>query len=164
MLCIQRQLTGLNCRPDLVVTRMLSVCLGSGSRARTRQYLNAMGAVKCSQLLADSVVCTADVPDCEKASMMVDWQSKLATIQSPLLHFYAGIKYKELCSLVGICTLPAEAGRCVGSFERFFYNSSMGKCQSFEYGGCRGNQNRFDTMAECERRCLPAMEGMSLTY
>lgn len=34
----------------------------------------------------------------------------------------------------------------------------MGKCLPFSYGGCRGNQNKFDSAEECERRCAAVRE------
>lgn len=57
----------------------------------------------------------------------------------------------------GVCSLPADAGSCVGSFPRFYYDSTSGRCQPFEYGGCRGNQNRFDSLEECGRTCEAIM-------
>ncbi|UYV78213.1 SPINT3 [Cordylochernes scorpioides] len=47
----------------------------------------------------------------------------------------------------------AVRGPCYGSFNRFFYNSTSGSCQSFTYGGCSGNRNNFRNMEDCERIC-----------
>ena len=56
-----------------------------------------------------------------------------------------------------ICSLEADVGPCKGNFPRWFYNSTMEKCQVFSYGGCRGNENRFDTEEECVELCAEHM-------
>ena len=56
-----------------------------------------------------------------------------------------------------VCKLPSEAGRCQGDFPRFFYDMDMKKCRQFTYGGCRGNQNNFDTLQECQQFCESVM-------
>ena len=48
-----------------------------------------------------------------------------------------------------ICILEPETGPCRASFRRFFYNSTTDQCELFIYGGCGGNDNRFDTRSEC---------------
>nr|P00994.1 RecName: Full=Isoinhibitor K [Helix pomatia] len=52
------------------------------------------------------------------------------------------------------CNLPAETGPCKASFRQYYYNSKSGGCQQFIYGGCRGNQNRFDTTQQCQGVCV----------
>ncbi|XP_072168856.1 papilin-like [Diadema setosum] len=52
-----------------------------------------------------------------------------------------------------MCILPASSGPCKGKFESFFYNPKSGSCETFVYGGCRGNQNRFRTHTDCEIAC-----------
>lgn len=52
------------------------------------------------------------------------------------------------------CRVPKEVGPCRASFRRWFFNSQTGQCEQFIYGGCRGNNNNFDTKAECQERCL----------
>ena len=54
---------------------------------------------------------------------------------------------------VDLCTLPPETGPCEALFHRYFYNSSSGQCEDFIYGGCRGNENNFMTVDECEDKC-----------
>ena len=50
-----------------------------------------------------------------------------------------------------------DVGKCSGNFTRFYYDIDMKKCRPFDYGGCRGNKNRFDTLEECEKSCTAAM-------
>ncbi len=48
---------------------------------------------------------------------------------------------------------PAERGTCAESLERYTYNINMGKCLTFEYSGCGGNLNNFNTVQDCETVC-----------
>nr|AUF41112.1 protease inhibitor-like protein [Anastrepha sororcula] len=52
------------------------------------------------------------------------------------------------------CSLPREIGPCRKADPKFFYNSEKKACEDFLYGGCKGNDNRFDTKEECEKTCL----------
>jgi len=44
-------------------------------------------------------------------------------------------------------------GDCRGMFPSFSYNKDQGKCEEFNYGGCGGNDNRFDTLDQCQALC-----------
>ena len=52
-----------------------------------------------------------------------------------------------------ICTLQPVTGHCRTRFSRYFYNTTSGNCEVFSYGGCGGNQNQFETSAECAATC-----------
>ena len=52
-----------------------------------------------------------------------------------------------------VCSLEPETGPCRGGFRKFFYNSTTDQCELFIYGGCGGNDNRFDTRSECISAC-----------
>ena len=54
---------------------------------------------------------------------------------------------------VDICDLPAEPGPCYAYNEVWHFNSQTGRCEIFVFGGCQGNENRFDTEQECEKAC-----------
>ncbi|KAK2161324.1 hypothetical protein NP493_1590g00049 [Ridgeia piscesae] len=56
-----------------------------------------------------------------------------------------------------VCQLPKLPGPCKGSFLSWFYNVKTKKCETFIYGGCKGNGNRFKSKAECEKKCKPVV-------
>jgi hypothetical protein len=49
------------------------------------------------------------------------------------------------------CSQPLETGPCKAHMPKF--GSANGKCVEFVYGGCQGNDNRFDSQAACEAAC-----------
>jgi hypothetical protein len=51
------------------------------------------------------------------------------------------------------CALPAESGMCDAFFPSFFHNPETGVCEPFVYGGCGGNENRFDSVEDCQAAC-----------
>eukprot|EP00957_Ditylum_brightwellii_P162752 12393741-Ditylum_brightwellii.AAC.1 len=57
----------------------------------------------------------------------------------------------------GICRLPKETGPCKALKPRWYYNANTGYCESFNYGGCQGNGNRFRS----ENACLNACGGVT---
>ncbi len=65
--------------------------------------------------------------------------------------------YFYIIADASVCDLPLEPGpgeiTCLGYFPRYYYNSKVGKCLKFIYGGCGGNKNNFKTEEECERTC-----------
>ncbi|EDO45374.1 predicted protein, partial [Nematostella vectensis] len=52
-----------------------------------------------------------------------------------------------------VCSLPLRPGRCRARMVMWFYNKRTGRCQTFNYGGCGGNGNRFRSRRQCQRRC-----------
>ncbi|XP_058489074.1 kunitz-type protease inhibitor 2 [Solea solea] len=51
------------------------------------------------------------------------------------------------------CMVSPDAGPCRASFLNFYYDHQTGSCQSFLYGGCRGNANRYLSPEECMDHC-----------
>jgi hypothetical protein len=52
-----------------------------------------------------------------------------------------------------LCTLPADPGPCEAAIPRWYFDATLGECAEFTYGGCEGNANNFETLAECEAAC-----------
>ena len=52
-----------------------------------------------------------------------------------------------------MCELPRVVGPCSGSLVQFYHDTRLQRCLEFDYSGCQGNANRFNTLAACEERC-----------
>lgn len=57
-----------------------------------------------------------------------------------------------------VCYLPSVAGSCEGEYMEWFYDTGVRACRQFQYGGCLGNGNRFQTKKECQATCMPQEE------
>lgn len=53
------------------------------------------------------------------------------------------------------CLLPLDSGDCDAAFQAYGYNVETGRCEEFLWGGCGGNENRFDSLEECLGVCDP---------
>uniref|UniRef100_A0A8B9H4C5 BPTI/Kunitz inhibitor domain-containing protein n=1 Tax=Astyanax mexicanus TaxID=7994 RepID=A0A8B9H4C5_ASTMX len=58
------------------------------------------------------------------------------------------------------CALKKDEGPCKAVKDRFYFDIDSGRCESFEYGGCQGNANNFQTLDQCEEMCV--VKGKSL--
>ncbi|XP_077192353.1 papilin-like [Paroedura picta] len=67
--------------------------------------------------------------------------------------FASRAECRETCRDPDICQLPKEPGPCEARIPSFYYNSTSRLCTEFNYGGCKGNQNRFASQEECQRVC-----------
>lgn len=53
------------------------------------------------------------------------------------------------------CHQPRDPGPCRGYFQKWHFSAEENACQMFIFGGCGGNNNRFNTKDECESVCHP---------
>jgi len=53
-----------------------------------------------------------------------------------------------------MCYLPRAEGICTGQTTMWHYDQKFKQCNSFTYGGCLGNANRFKGREDCERTCV----------
>uniref|UniRef100_A0A452IRA3 Uncharacterized protein n=1 Tax=Gopherus agassizii TaxID=38772 RepID=A0A452IRA3_9SAUR len=63
---------------------------------------------------------------------------------------------KRLLPVADICRLQKEEGTCRNFTLKWYYDSETKSCARFWYGGCGGNENKFNTQKECENVCIPA--------
>ncbi|XP_022255568.1 uncharacterized protein LOC111088812 [Limulus polyphemus] len=51
------------------------------------------------------------------------------------------------------CSQPLAVGNCRSSLPRYFYNKTSGSCEQFNFGGCEGNDNNFESLEKCYETC-----------
>jgi len=51
------------------------------------------------------------------------------------------------------CSLPEVSGPCEAAISAFWHNPKSGLCEPFYYGGCGGNDNRFESREACLASC-----------
>ncbi|KAL3188602.1 hypothetical protein MRX96_022604 [Rhipicephalus microplus] len=52
-----------------------------------------------------------------------------------------------------VCTLPKQPGPCYGLLMMWYFDTATRECRNFTYGGCEGNDNRFESLELCKQRC-----------
>ncbi|KIH58089.1 Kunitz/Bovine pancreatic trypsin inhibitor domain protein [Ancylostoma duodenale] len=89
-------------------------------------------------------------------------EKKVLAIQRGSLSPYT---LPELCGLPeehGSCyddilrwsKMPRSSGPCRDAISMWYFDSSDETCKQFTYSGCRGNENRFATKEQCDRKCI----------
>ncbi|CAF0795267.1 unnamed protein product [Brachionus calyciflorus] len=67
----------------------------------------------------------------------------------------SGVLKRSKRSIRDVCSLPKEIGSCKALMYRYFFNSKSEQCEEFEYGGCGGNENNFESLEDCQLFLLP---------
>uniref|UniRef100_A0A4W3IYM2 BPTI/Kunitz inhibitor domain-containing protein n=1 Tax=Callorhinchus milii TaxID=7868 RepID=A0A4W3IYM2_CALMI len=68
-------------------------------------------------------------------------------------HYIKCKDYYILLLVTDICQQPRDEGMCRNFVLRWYYDTKSAECTRFWYGGCNGNQNRFNTQDECAKNC-----------
>uniref|UniRef100_A0A672MY57 Collagen, type XXVIII, alpha 2a n=1 Tax=Sinocyclocheilus grahami TaxID=75366 RepID=A0A672MY57_SINGR len=61
---------------------------------------------------------------------------------------------KESAPLDPRCLLGLSQGSCRDYVIRWYYDKQANSCAQFWYGGCQGNDNRFQTEEGCKKTCV----------
>nr|XP_020633623.1 carboxypeptidase inhibitor SmCI-like [Pogona vitticeps] len=71
----------------------------------------------------------------------------------PPLRKHPNASMETTAGLRKACTLPPEKGPCEEVHVFYYYNIKSKKCETFLYGGCLGNNNKFPTADACKKIC-----------
>lgn len=79
-------------------------------------------------------------------------------MESFIQYIYIYFHFSSICAVevaADRCSLERRAGTasCRANLVRYYFDAEVGGCQEFIYGGCGGNENRFETRDECESEC-----------
>jgi len=56
------------------------------------------------------------------------------------------------------CLQEPDGGTCHAALKKWYFSADEHKCKMFVYGGCEGNENRFLTEKDCEKKCIEPKE------
>lgn len=86
------------------------------------------------------------------ASNLLDRVKKL--VFKPFIFHFNKLRNLTLLIYADVCYLPKSVGPCEGYYPTWYYDHERKHCAQFVYGGCLGNNNRFQTREECENLCV----------
>ncbi|XP_013793717.1 proteinase inhibitor-like [Limulus polyphemus] len=52
------------------------------------------------------------------------------------------------------CKSQPVTGPCEAYIPSYYYDPKTHQCKTFIYGGCAGNGNRYESLADCLASCL----------
>ena len=61
-------------------------------------------------------------------------------------------RFFSLCNLE-MCMQPREVGPCTEYVEKYYFNTLLGQCENFYFGGCNPDDNNFDSLYDCQSTC-----------
>ena len=63
------------------------------------------------------------------------------------------IIFFQIVEPTDICEMNVDPGNCDQPTLLFYYNKQTATCEQFYYNGCDGNDNKFTSEEQCQRRC-----------
>jgi hypothetical protein len=78
-----------------------------------------------------------------------------ATHDCVTVNFNGNVAHRCCPSKAHICSMPPSAGnQCTkNSINRYYFNIVTKDCSKFNYNGCNGNLNNFNSIQECVSFC-----------
>ncbi|XP_028992519.1 collagen, type XXVIII, alpha 2a [Betta splendens] len=124
---------------------------------------SSSGSAASKSLLApgrESVISNKAVisPSSSSPSSSATASSTLGSVSSlnlnPLNTAVSPVLPEESPLLDPRCSLILDQGTCRDYSIRWYYDKQANACAQFWYGGCGGNDNRYETEDECKKTCV----------
>nr|XP_060643335.1 actinia tenebrosa protease inhibitors-like [Anolis sagrei ordinatus] len=125
-------------------------CLGNGNKFQTRDSCEKMCEVS-KEKLPMPVPPTRPAPSTPERPMPGPPTTTMPRTPRPSPS--PGSGQDQSVARLTVCSLPPAKGPCPNRLTRYYYNHNRKQCESFIYGGCLGNGNKFPTPGNCEKRC-----------
>ncbi|KAK4313128.1 hypothetical protein Pmani_015500 [Petrolisthes manimaculis] len=151
-------------------------CGGNGnnfaSASKCENYCSHKGIIEEEEFQLESCFLEQDQGKCEDFQAYWYYNSTNGVCHQFLFggcggnenRFKSGQECENKCGdALDICQLPRVVGPCAGSFRQYYYDSSSDQCYEFDYGGCQGNKNRFDSLHHCQQRCKRTQDVLTTT-
>jgi hypothetical protein len=67
--------------------------------------------------------------------------------------FVLSLVFSKSSKKINPCNLQMDIGKCRALISRYYYDAESKTCKEFNWGGCGGNLNRFETLQNCQAAC-----------
>ncbi|XP_031167094.2 kunitz-type protease inhibitor 2 isoform X2 [Sander lucioperca] len=124
-------------------------CDANENHFNTREECEASCSGVTGSVLPDESTPAPDLPP--KARRLAPVDSNVSGLQKAELVLLSTDKAAD--DFAERCGAEPDGGHCRAAFQHWYYNSKTGSCQTFMYGGCRGNRNNYFTEEDCINSC-----------
>nr|XP_040566886.1 papilin-like isoform X2 [Lepeophtheirus salmonis] len=78
--------------------------------------------------------------------LCLDWKSLFIWISFVLI-------FEAINASSPKCNEALDIGECNQNETKYYFNNETNECEEFVYGGCKGSENRFDSLSDCKTLC-----------
>uniref|UniRef100_A0A3Q3LB90 Collagen alpha-1(XXVIII) chain n=1 Tax=Mastacembelus armatus TaxID=205130 RepID=A0A3Q3LB90_9TELE len=133
--------------------------IGNGYNSQNQRSTNSRGRGDTSTLpvRSDPIPIQAILPSSSSSSSATQ-SSTLQSVSSlnsnKMQPVVSPARPVESARLEPRCSLSLDQGTCRDYIIQWYYDKQANACAQFWYGGCGGNNNRYETEEECKKTCF----------
>ncbi|XP_040912371.1 collagen, type XXVIII, alpha 2a [Toxotes jaculatrix] len=124
----------------------------SGSTVAVVNKTTLFSPVRESSVSSEAVLSSSE--SSSSSSSSATSSSILVSVSSVNSNQLQPVLPEEASVLDPRCNLKLDQGSCRDYSIRWYYDKQANACAQFWYGGCGGNDNRYETEDECKKTCV----------